>query len=224
MHSTGCPDPVRAAVDHLIVAAADLDAGAAWLESHLGVPLAPGGKHAAMGTHNRLLKLGPQCYLELIAVDPAAAAPDRPRWFGLDDPALQERLAERPHLVHWVARCTDIEAAAAACTEPLGEILDLSRGDFLWRITVPADGHLPGRGLVPSLIRWRSPAHPADSLPERGCILMKLEGFHPGPLAIDRALGALGLAGALALYAAEPGEAPNLVAYLRVPSGLREID
>jgi len=215
---------VQAALDHLVVAAADLDAGAAWLEAHLGVPLAPGGKHAAMGTHNRLLKLGPRLYLELIAIDTEAPAPGRPRWFGLDDPVLKEKIAGRPRLIHWVARCEDISAAAAASPEPLGEMLDLERNGFRWRITVPADGHLPGHGLVPSLIQWRTPAHPADSLPERGCALMKLEGFHPEPIAIDRALGALGLAGALALYAAEPGEAPNLVAYLRVPSGLREID
>lgn len=214
----------QAAIDHLVVATADLDAGAAWLEAHLGVAPAAGGRHAAMGTHNRLLRLGPKLYLELIAIDPGAPAPGRPRWFGLDDPALKEKIAERPRLIHWVARCEDIVAASAACPEPPGDILDLARGDFRWRITVPADGHLPGDGLVPSLIQWRSPAHPADNLPERGCALMKLEGFHPEPIAIDKALGALGLAGALAPYPAEPGEAPNLVAYLRVPSGLREID
>lgn len=215
---------MQAAIDHLVVAAADLDAGTAWLETHLGVPLAAGGKHAAMGTHNRLLKLGPRRYLELIAIDPEAPAPGRPRWFGLDDPALQERIALRPRLIHWVARGDDIAAASNACPEPLGDILDLARGDFRWRISVPADGRLPGGGLVPGLIQWRTPSHPTDSLPERGCALMKLEGFHPEPKSIATALGALGLAEAVALYPAEPGEAPHLVAYLGVPSGLREID
>lgn len=214
----------QAAIDHLVVAAADLDAGAAWLEAHLGVPLAPGGKHTAMGTHNRLLKLGPRLYLELIAIDPEAPAPGRPRWFGLDDPALKERVAARPRLIHWVARCEDIVGAAAARTEPPGEILELSRGDFRWRITVPADGHLPGDGLIPTLIQWRSPVHPADDLPERGCALMKLEGFHPEPERIRGSLALPGLNEALAVYPAEAGEAPHLVAYLRVPSGLREID
>jgi catechol 2,3-dioxygenase-like lactoylglutathione lyase family enzyme len=70
--------------DHLVLAARDLDAGAAWLESLLGVKLAQGGKHARMGTHNRLLGLGDNFYLELIAIDPDAVAPGRPRWFGLD--------------------------------------------------------------------------------------------------------------------------------------------
>lgn len=224
MRWRGSAELIRAAVDHLVVAAADLDAGAAWLEAHLGVPLAPGGRHAAMGTHNRLLKLGPKLYLELIAIDPQAPAPGRPRWFGLDDPALQEQVAERPRLIHWVARCEDIAAAANACPGPPGDILDLARGDFRWRITVPADGRLPGDGLLPSLIEWTSPAHPADRLPEQGCTLMKLEGFHADPARLRSVLAALGLEARLALFAAGPGEAAGLVAYLRTPAGLREID
>lgn len=213
-----------AAIDHLVVAAANLDAGAAWLEERLGVPLAPGGKHAAMGTHNRLLRLGPQLYLELIAIDPAAAKPGRARWFGLDDPALRARIAERPRLIHWVARCDDITAASTACPESPGDVLDLSRGDFRWRITVPADGHLPGDGLLPSLIQWQSPAHPAERMPDHGCALMKLEGFHPEPTRIRAALAALGLEEVLALFPAEPGETPGLIAYLKTPAGLRELD
>lgn len=207
-----------AAIDHLVVAVADLDDGAAWLERHLGVPLEAGGRHAAMGTHNRLLKLGPRLYLELIAVDPAAAPPARPRWFGLDDPALREKMAERPRLIHWVARGDDIAARAG------GELLDMARGDYRWRIGVPADGHLPGDGLIPSLIRWETPHHPADRLPERGCALMKLEGFHADPARIRGALDRLGLAGTLAIFPAEGGEAPTLIAHIRTPRGLRELD
>jgi hypothetical protein len=215
---------LKAAIDHLVVAAADLELGATWLEDRLGVALAPGGRHAAMGTHNRLLKLGPRLYLELIAIDPAAPNPERARWFGLDDPTLRARIAERPRLIHWVARCDDITAASAACPEPPGDVLELSRGDFRWRITVPADGHLPGDGLAPSLIEWQSATHPADRLPESGCALMKLEGFHAEPNRIRDGLTALGLEAALAPYSAEAGEAPSLVAYLKTPAGLREID
>ncbi len=213
-----------AAIDHLVVAVADLELGAAWLEDRLGVPLTSGGKHAAMGTHNRLLKLGPRLYLELIAIDPAAPSPGRPRWFALDDPALRARIVERPRLIHWVARCEGIADASAASPESPGDILDLSRGDFRWRITVPADGHLPGDGLLPSLIEWKTPAHPVDSLPDAGGTLMKLEGFHPEPTRIRGALAALGLEELLAVYPAEAGEAPSLVAYLKTPAGLRELD
>lgn len=213
-----------AAIDHLVVAATSLDEGAAWLEDRLGVPLSPGGEHAAMGTHNRLLRLGANLYLELIAVNAAAPPPDRPRWFGLDSPPMRESLSERPRLIHWVARTDDIVAARAACPEPLGDILPMRRGTFDWLITVPADGGLPAGGLVPSLIQWKAETHPAKHLPVTGCALMKLEGFHAGPARIRAALSALGLEKTLALFAAAAGETPALVAYIKTPSGLRELD
>ena len=86
-----------------------------YLESMLGVRPQRGGKHAAMGTHNsRLLKLGERCFLEVIAIDPDAAAPARPRWFDLDRPAMRALLAQQPRLIHWVARTDDIETARRA--------------------------------------------------------------------------------------------------------------
>jgi len=204
-----------------VLATRDLDAGAAWLEDRLGVALESGGRHERMGTHNRLLTLGEDFYLELIAIDPAAAAPGRPRWFGLDVPETLP--VEGARLIHWVARCDDIAAAVAACSHVPGEILDMARGDFRWRITVPADGSLPGDGLLPTLIKWDVPFHPAQRLPQRNCRLMKLEGFHPQPAPIRNALAALGLAARLDLHAGA-GEAPQLVAYLRTPRGMVELD
>ncbi|MDP2136043.1 MAG: VOC family protein [Sulfuritalea sp.] len=206
--------------DHLVLAAADLDAGAAWLEQQLGVELTAGGRHSRMGTHNRLLGLGGNFYLELIAIDPQAPAPGRPRWFGLDNlPA-----SDRPRLIHWVARSDDIVRDATASREALGEILPMVRGDYRWRITVPADGHLPGEGLVPTLIQWDVAFNPAASLPDAGCRLMKLEGFHPQPARIRSALATLGLAQRLDVHACSVGEAPQLVAYIRTPRGLVELD
>ena len=89
-------------IDHLVIGAADLASGARHVENLLGVPLSPGGRHGHMGTHNRLLKLGPTSYLEVIAVDPEAAPPGRPRWFGLDRPETVARLGEGPCLLTWV--------------------------------------------------------------------------------------------------------------------------
>lgn len=211
-----------AAPDHLVLAARDLDRGTAWLERRLGVTLEQGGRHSRMGTHNRLLHLGENFYLELIAIDPQAPPPGRPLWFALD---RQEALpADRPRLIHWVARSEDIVRDAAASTEAMGDILPMERGDYRWRITVPPDGHLPGDGLVPTLIQWNVPFHPASRLADRGCRLMKLEGFHPQPARIRTALAALGLASRLDVHACATGEAPQLVAYIRTPGGLIELD
>ncbi len=174
-----------------------------------------------MGTHNRLLGLGEGFYLELIAIDPLASAPGRPRWFGLDRPELLP--PDRPRLLHWVARSEDIGRDAAASSEDPGEILCMERGDYRWRITVPPDGHLPGAGLVPTLIQWDVPFHPAGSLPESNCRLMKLEGFHPEPARIRGALSVLRLESRLDVHPCG-GEAVQLIAYLRTPRGLIELD
>ncbi|HEX3097045.1 MAG TPA: VOC family protein [Usitatibacter sp.] len=156
-------------LDHLVVAARTLDEGAAWVSSVTGVAMVPGGKHPLMGTHNRLLGLGGRRYLEVIAIDPHAPPPARPRWFGLDEPAMRERLARGPALIHWVERTDDLEGALAGYPETV-EILDATRGDFAWRITVPRDGRLPGGGTLPTLIQWTGP-HPGDRLPRSGCEL-----------------------------------------------------
>jgi hypothetical protein len=73
------PMPPLATLDHLIVAAVTLADGIEYIAEITGVAPRPGGKHAAMGTHNALLRLGEQVYLEIIAIDPAAAKPARPR-------------------------------------------------------------------------------------------------------------------------------------------------
>ena len=76
--------PANLQFDHLVVPCARLAEGVAHVEAMLGVKMAPGGKHAVMGTHNALLGLG-AIYLEVIAADPDAPAPGRPRWFNLDE-------------------------------------------------------------------------------------------------------------------------------------------
>ena len=104
----------QARLDHLVVAAASLAEGRAWAEARLGVDPGGGGSHAAMGTHNVLWSLG-ESYLEVIAVDPEGARPDRPRWFGFDDASVQARIAGGPCLLTWAVAVEDI-SALRACT------------------------------------------------------------------------------------------------------------
>ena len=71
------------ALDHLVVLCASLADGEAWCQATLGLAPGPGGRHALMGTHNRLLLLAGEgmapAYLELIAIDPDAPVPGRAR-------------------------------------------------------------------------------------------------------------------------------------------------
>ena len=204
--------PPTPAVDHLVVAATDLAHGVPALEEQLGVRLGAGGRHAGFGTHNALLGLGGSTYLELIAVDPDALAPDRPRWFGLDDPGVRARLADGPRLLHWVAR----PAVLPPGPDDHGERLRLSRDALSWTLTVPADGALPGGGggLVPSLIAWDG-AHPTDAMPDAGVRLERLVLATPDAPALRRRLAGLGLSGCVTVADGPP----LLRAELRTPDG-----
>jgi len=186
-------DSAGSFLDHVVVAARTLEEGARWVEEQLGVAPVPGGKHALMGTHNRLLKLGARVYLEIIAIDPEAPPPGRARWFALDSPEMTRRLEAGPALIHWVERSGDIEADLRRVPDAI-EVLSVSRGPYRWRIGVAADGHLPCEGRVPTLIQWEGEAHPADALPESGCSLIALEPRNGAPLArIETARGPVAL-------------------------------
>lgn len=173
---------MRWRIDHLAVGAASLDEGTAFVEAALGVRLSPGGSHALMGTHNRLLGLG-DLYLEVIAIDPAAPPPGRPRWFRLD------RFAGPPGLTNWIASVDDLDAALSAAPAGAGRATDMARGDLRWRMGVPDDGNLPFDDAFPALIHWLGAAHPAGRLPDLGVRLRRLVLMHPQAAALRAALG-----------------------------------
>ena len=169
---------MRTEIDHLVVACADLDQGSAWCKRMLGVESQPGGKHVTMGTHNRLLRVGPRIFLELIAIDPDGEAPARARWFDLDREDIRARAAESPFLITWVARCDDIIEAVTR-VPALGEAVPFTRNQFSWRFALREDGALNFGGVLPPVIQWNGDAHPADGLEDRGCALLSLELSHP---------------------------------------------
>lgn len=158
------------ALDHLVIAATDLDSGEAWLRDQFGVPLAGGGQHTGMGTHNRLLQLGHGVYLELIAADPSQPEPAQKRPFMLDDPGLKARLARSPLLVHWVLRSTELDADLSRLTYQPGPATPMVRGALRWRLTVASGGRPAADGLLPSVIQWDVPddQHPTARLPDTG--------------------------------------------------------
>ena len=206
-----------AALDHLIIVAERLTQGCDYVESALGVRPQPGGRHPTMGTHNALLRLGDDLYLEVMAIDPDAPAPRRPRWVDLDEPRMRASLAEGPLLATFVARADDIASLARQSPVDLGEVLPFERGDFRWKLTVPADGHRPGRGLVPMLIEWGASPHPAASLPDAGLSLVTLAGEHPDPAPVRAALARLGLS---EIVKVTYGQSPRLAAMIRTRRGV----
>lgn len=209
----------RCCIDHIVVTAPSLEAGAGYIAQTLGVAPQAGGEHPRMGTHNLLLRLGESVYLEVIAPNPGAPAPARPRWFGLDS-LLPD---SRPALSTWVARTTDIQAATAACPEPLGGIEAMSRGTLNWLITIPADGVVPLDGVAPALIEWHVGVHPATRLQDLGLSLVELRIFHPDAARVAGLLSALNLEGPVSVAALPGNAAPYLLACIDTPQGVRQL-
>ena len=214
----------RSELDHLVIGCADLAAGIEWVEARLGARAIPGGKHVAMGTHNALLKLGARAYLEIIAIDPDAEPPSRPRWFALDEPEMQAQLAKGPRLITWAIRSESV-ADACARVPDLGEIMSMSRGALHWKIAVPETGALPWGGILPAAIQWNAEegsgtaAHPCDLLADSGCELVRLQLSHPA--AVLGTSGIMGMFRALKIVGAvdlAPGP-KMLAATIRTPGG-----
>lgn len=211
---------MRLGLDHIAIAALDLDEGVRFAEAALGVGMGPGGRHALMGTHNRLLDIGGGAYLEVIAIDPQAAAPGRPRWFALDDAAMRARLARSPQLVTWVARTDDIDRAASVFGGLTGSAVEVARGDLTWRLTVTADGAMPFGGAFPALIAWPPETHPTQRMADSGCRLLRLQVEHPRAGEIADLLRPF-LDDARVAFRAGPE--PRLRAEIATPGGLRSI-
>ncbi len=200
-------------IDHLVFVTGDLGAGIAQIESLLGVQPVPGGRHPDFGTHNALLSLGPDTYLEVLAPDPSLDPPARGR--------LTDVWGARARgLFTWVAKSSDIQRAVDEATTPLGDVQPCRRmrpdGSILaWALSDPFVGRLGG--AVPFLIDWGGSPHPAQTAPVAG----SLEGFaihHPEPERIERMLDSLGLSVTI-----ERSERPHLVAQIRTPRGLVEL-
>ena len=171
--------------------------------------MGPGGAHASMGTHNRLSGLAPGEYLEVIAVDPAAPAPDHPRWFDLD------RRSGPPRLSNWIARTDDLEGLVRRLPEA-GRILSFARGPYRWRMAVPDDGQLPYGGCFPAFLQWDSEP---PGFPDDGLRLRRLELRHPEAEALAARIGPL-FDDARIVFA--PG-ARRLMAELDTPEGARRL-
>jgi Glyoxalase-like domain len=157
-------------IDHVIWATRDLDAAAEHFERDHGLAAVSGGRHAGMGTHNRIVPLGGG-YLELLAVaDPeeAAASP------------LGSRIAAAGEgWLGWAVVVDDVEPIAAR----LGtDVLTLSRDGFSARLTGVAEALAepalpfflqrdegtpdPGEGADAGGLQWVEVAGDAERLRE----------------------------------------------------------
>lgn len=209
-------EKLRGQVDHIVYATPDLNSGIEQLEKLLGITATPGGRHPGWGTHNALISLGPDTYLEIIGPDPDSPKMEQPRPFQVDS-------LSAPRLVTWMAKGSRLATLVNQAKQQgiiLGDVMEMSRrtpqGELLsWRLTNPMT--IVADGIIPNFIDWGNTRHPALAVAQ-GARLVTLRAEHPNATKVVASLDTLGIG-----LSVVTGMKPGLIATIDCPKGRVEL-
>ena len=211
-------------LDHIVIAAHSLEQGVDYIRTELGIDIPKGGFHTTMGTHNHLMQLGNEAYLELIAIDPDAEIPAHPRWFGLDEGLMRDSIRHSPRLITWVMNTPDIQNVKQAANFDIGTPTELQRNDLRWQISLTDDGRLLANGLLPYVIQWQSQLHPSNGMADTGCRLQSLIIHHNRIAWIREKLSSIGAENLVEFDELSDSQAPYLSASIETPTGVKTLN
>lgn len=204
-----------AALDHILVGAANLDDAIGWFEERTGVRAVRGGRHEGLGTWNAIATLGARRYVELIAPDPEQPGVDTFYVPGL-------RSFGAPRLARWAATPPGgrLSALAPSASLDVGSTRNGSRtrpdGSRLrWSVAFPVHEAVDERDIAwPFLIEWGGTDHPGGD--GAGCplSLRTITFAHPAPPALRRAFEDVGISAEIAI-----GPRSTLSVALETPRG-----
>jgi len=203
-------------IDHIAYAVPNLDDGIKHLQELLGCEVIVGGRHLNNGTHNALVNLGNEIYLELIATDIENKDVEGPRWMAVD-------LVEEPRVTRWALKSNDLNAdlnALKVFNPDLGNSFEGSRkkqdGSLLkWHMALPLPA--PEIELAPFAVDWKDSIHPTRSLTAE-CELISIELIHPNPTIYAQLFAALDIE--LMIY---QGVSTKIKLEINSPKGIIEI-
>jgi hypothetical protein len=206
-------------LDHIMLAAPDLEAAVADFEQRTGVRPSEGGRHPGQGSRNVLAMLGNGCYLEIIGPD---LTQDRTNNLG----EVLSRLTT-PALLKFAVGTRDIEvmrqralklglwplaSSGVRADGPFAMSRALPTGDVLkWRLLLL--GSASYEGYVPFFIQWDSEPHPSQTA-ATGCALERFWVEHPDAAGLSKLYSDLEVAVDVA-----PASQPRLNLALRTPKG-----
>ena len=218
MQKAGCH------LDTLVLGTAHLGRGRLWLEKFLGVTTSKPVSQPVFGTHVSFVQLShldtPRA-LMLVASETGVAKNHMvPRWFGLDTNEVQDRIAQRPRLIGWLARTESLDLLHEHSGGVLGEIHDVAMQDgAICRVTNPSDGYPLEGGLIPQLIArtTNSPLATSDAR------FTWMEAAHPNPARVQYLLDELGCIDKLVMTASPPYSGMTMCAYVETPASTRTL-
>ncbi len=144
-------------LDHIVFGARTLEEGTELVESILQAKLSDIGYHKDMGTHNRVIRISEEVYLEVVSIDPKSRNLKNRRWFNLDSSNLQTQLKKSPQIIGYVIENNDISTL-----KYYDPFFEASRANYKWQFAMPTyknniiDSEIIMAGIIPSLISWKS--------------------------------------------------------------------
>jgi len=208
-------------LDHLTIIAPTLAEGVAHVSTCLDLEVPFGQRHAYMGTHNHLLQLGDTAYLEIVALDPEGRAPNRARWFGLDDrKKVRADWDAGRRLRGWVARTDDIDAVLAGREAIFGRKVALPMDGPTFDFAIPDDGSLPMDGAAPSIIDRRGKPRSMANIANLGARLKSFRLEHPDPASVSALYRELRIDRAPTVV---QGSTQRYQAQIETPAGLKKL-
>ncbi len=180
-------------IDHLVYGVPDLDQAIHHFNAVYGIAPIRGGKHKHKGTHNAIINLGNECYLELLAIDKENTIITGNRWMGMD-------FVENAKITRWAIKSKDVSSDVEVIKKvnpalgTLGNGLRITEsGNTLsWEMSMPLAN--PEVELIPFLINWsESGHHPTHNLDVQ-CELIEMTLTHPEPPHILDCFHDLGIA------------------------------
>ena len=144
-------------LDHIVLGSFTLEEGTEFLENILQAKLSDIGYHKDMGTHNRVIRISENVYIEVIAIDPKRKNLNNRKWFNLDNSNLQSKLKISPQIIGYV-----IENKDRNINKYYDPFFEASRDSYKWQFAMPTfknnilDSEIIEAGIIPSLISWKS--------------------------------------------------------------------
>lgn len=179
----------------------DLDEGIAIVKTLTGVEAAFGGVHPGYGTRNAVMSLGDECYLEILALDPAQSdlkTPRTDRIRSLTGPTILTFAVRTQTIDRTISLLQGMEGMSWKRDERSRKRPD---GQLLEWTNLPIESKFGPQ--MPFFIDWKNSPHPSKSAPP-GCRLARFEVLHPEAMDLGKIYRKLEI-DAPVLSAARPG-------------------
>ncbi len=204
-------------LDHLVWAHPHLDEATESFQKESGVSPKFGGQHLNLGTHNSLVSLGPDSYLELISPDPSNKIPNGVKVLGIGQ--LKE-----PQIVGWAIN-GPLKEMNYMLKDSGFNVSGINSGsrmtpegqELKWNYFIldeAAFNEIPQ--IAPFFIQWIGEI-PAKISPV-GCNICDFWGEHPHPEQFQKLFDTLSFH-----FPVKLGPSPRLKAIIKTPKALLEI-